>query len=107
MTRALPLDLAGAPHHFTSRPNELLFFFLNDPAPPEIHPFPPHAPLPIRARVARPLGRLGGPFPPGGPPGPAHHPPPARPGAQPDRPRPGGGRPPSLRRRPRRRRRTG
>src|SRR5256885_15251892 len=23
------------------------FFFLNDPAPPEIHPLPQHAPLPI------------------------------------------------------------
>src|SRR2546430_2071064 len=23
------------------------FFFLNDPAPPDIYPFPPHAPLPI------------------------------------------------------------
>src|SRR5256885_6820463 len=24
------------------------FFFLNDPAPPESSPFPPHAPLPLR-----------------------------------------------------------
>src|SRR5256885_15613218 len=24
-----------------------LFFFLNDPAPPDIHPLPPHPPLPI------------------------------------------------------------
>src|SRR5256885_223960 len=27
-----------------------LFFFFNDPAPPEISPFPLHAPLPISAR---------------------------------------------------------
>src|SRR5256885_15805398 len=31
----------------------LFFFFLNDPAPPEIPPFPLHAPLPIRRTPIR------------------------------------------------------
>src|SRR2546429_28689 len=29
------------------QPPVVLFFFLNNPAPPEISPLPPHAPLPI------------------------------------------------------------
>src|SRR2546429_9905103 len=41
------------------------FFFLNDPAPPELHPLPLPAPLPISARA--PVGedpRMGGERPP-------------------------------------------
>src|SRR5256885_11030618 len=38
---------------YTKRTNLASFFFLNDTAPPEIYPFPLHAPLPIYDRNAR------------------------------------------------------
>src|SRR3982751_1566417 len=43
-----PLTLpAIAPHPISLPPFCLFFFFLNNPAPPEISPFPPPAPFPI------------------------------------------------------------
>src|SRR5256885_13276188 len=43
-------------NHDYSKPNNavLVFFFLNDPAPPEFSPFPLHDALPISARRGRP-----------------------------------------------------
>src|SRR5260370_33051658 len=36
------------------RPRGLVFFFFNDPSPPELSPLPLPAPLPIRPRPPRP-----------------------------------------------------
>src|SRR2546430_14158667 len=43
---------------YTDPTERYLFFFLNDPATPEISPLPPHAALPIGARGRPPPGRV-------------------------------------------------
>src|SRR3954449_3866225 len=53
--RHLLIDIAvricnDPPDRF-ERQMKLLIFFFNDPAPPEIYPFPLHAPLPISLRT--------------------------------------------------------
>src|SRR5256885_6858568 len=63
-------------HKYRHTPSAHLpfFFFLNDTAPPEIYPLPPHAALPIWAlhqRSPRPAGASTRPGRPGGCPGPA------------------------------------
>src|SRR5258708_3074130 len=40
-------DLASLFDEVIRRPHYVLFFFFNDPAPPEIYPFPLHDALPI------------------------------------------------------------
>src|SRR5256886_15164365 len=43
-------------HGATLRPSHPpFFFFLNDPAPPELYPLPPHTPLPLGPPPAPPL----------------------------------------------------
>src|SRR3954462_8008935 len=48
--RVPPLPFARA---LTSRRTSVLFFFFNEPAPPEISPLPLHDPLPISVPCAR------------------------------------------------------